>query len=1321
MKHKALSEPKPQKAFRDKYLAAYMMVAALLLSLVSSAQLDSAKYSPINGYGFKYKRMVFDSVLMIPRSTSPHVPWRAGAIRYNAPDSTLQLWTGIQWLTIGSGGGTFENMANASLMADGDYNHNWNHFQFYVDSLSGLRFMGNEYDVGFTNNRHSFLFEHSNDFNGTPLKLDWSLKRVTGSSDSVGSTYHSDQYETAIRHFNQSNGQVASFTLAGNTPFPAAVLQSYNGGSKTSYLTIGNSIVISAADSIQMKLLPAASADSVVGIRNLGFGLNTLVKVPAPSGGGSTTLNNVGTGYALVATPGGNIKRINPNYGIIIDSTTTANTNTVRVDTSSTNHVITQSDLNDTAAVLRAAIGSGGGSGEANTASNQGSGVGLYKTKTGVDLEFKSLTSPYGIIYTGNTNDVAAIPDTASSNGIATRNKLNDTARTIRARYNTPRTEPYGVIYHKDKFTTASDLTPVGTFSGIYNTGAIGISGGDGTFNNYATIGGYTLLPQWSITTRRKVNVVNGTSYGFGQGVKSTNTNGMFDVLGRIETATGTAGNLVLNNSSGTPLASGAGPSISAGDEVELTITFNDSVVTLAARNITTSSSTSSISYTYSTSSPSGIYVPNTSKFALYEFGGSDSLKSIDIRSATPRNPNVLYLTDSKGIYFAQYWATRTGKLLNANYPTVVSYNGGSDGTVETLAKLPEITRLNPSQVILNIGSNRLRFGGTLAQTKIEYDSVVKFFTNANIPVYHVVLPEDSTGGGIGMSTFKQWVAATYASNYIDVWTQLSTSNILKLGYKGDDVHPNQAAMKSIDSLITVSGKLVNTNDRTYQFRTTDGNIRMVGDSLYFAGTVGGGSGSGISGLTTNAIPKATSSTTIGDGSITDGASLTTLSNAAIINSTFKAGASTAADDAPITVANPSTLPSLSFYRAASGTDEKIWNWYVDATNMYMRTVNDAKNADATAVQFHRSGNSIDYVRLNGNVGIGKTPSFKLDVDGAGYFNGNVTNIGLFTTTGSGAGFAVHRRDTDANAWGIVSMAGGLDFYDQGVADFRFNILSNGKLHIYDTVRADARMSYNSNVHGSFTRYSLVDKAYVDSVVAAVSGGGLSGSGTSGRVAYWNGGSSLTSDANHQYSASDGGTLSVGTSATAGHLNVGGNKNISASGAQSYFVSSIYTDNNTSASGTAPSFSLNYFGQPTMAATNSSVTFPNVYNVYIEKPAAGTNGTITNGYSLYASGPVQLAEGLQRSYSGITTNTTLNKTYDIIGVSAASGNVDVTLPTASANTGLTYTIKRTDNSGNTVTVIGTIDGATNYTGLSAQYKYVTVVSNGTNWYIVANN
>ena len=63
-------------------------------------------------------------------------------------------------------------------------------------------------------------------------------------------------------------------------------------------------------------------------------------------GGSSTTLNNVGTGFAWATTPNGSVKKFNPTYGLIADSST-SNTISLKVDTSSANHIVTQSDLND--------------------------------------------------------------------------------------------------------------------------------------------------------------------------------------------------------------------------------------------------------------------------------------------------------------------------------------------------------------------------------------------------------------------------------------------------------------------------------------------------------------------------------------------------------------------------------------------------------------------------------------------------------------------------------------------------------------------------------------------------------------------------------------------------------------------------------------------------------------------------------------------------------------------------------------------------------------------------------------------------------------
>jgi hypothetical protein len=219
-------EPKRQKAFRNKYLAAFFAVAALLISSVVSAQTDSLKYSQINGYGFKYKRHVQDSVSIIPLSTSPHTPYRAGGIRYRASDSTLQLWTGYQWNSI----------------------------------LTGV---GNGIDTAYMLN------------------------------DTI---------------------------LAIETP------------DEDYFIQVGKRHV----DSIYRKPGQDSTFYTIAGVE----------RAIKDSSGTTVILTNIGSGYRLVATSTGNIKTLVNGYGILADSTTNANAITVSADTSSTNHLVTQSDLN---------------------------------------------------------------------------------------------------------------------------------------------------------------------------------------------------------------------------------------------------------------------------------------------------------------------------------------------------------------------------------------------------------------------------------------------------------------------------------------------------------------------------------------------------------------------------------------------------------------------------------------------------------------------------------------------------------------------------------------------------------------------------------------------------------------------------------------------------------------------------------------------------------------------------------------------------------------------------------------------------------------
>lgn len=80
----------------------------------------------------------------------------------------------------------------------------------------------------------------------------------------------------------------------------------------------------------RIKFLPADGAGIIGDVwTNTGSGYGHW----ATGGGGGATLNNIGTGFAWAATPGGDIKRVANSNTVVWDSTSTANSLTAKVDT----------------------------------------------------------------------------------------------------------------------------------------------------------------------------------------------------------------------------------------------------------------------------------------------------------------------------------------------------------------------------------------------------------------------------------------------------------------------------------------------------------------------------------------------------------------------------------------------------------------------------------------------------------------------------------------------------------------------------------------------------------------------------------------------------------------------------------------------------------------------------------------------------------------------------------------------------------------------------------------------------------------------------
>lgn len=323
------------------------------------------------------------------------------------------------------------------------------------------------------------------------------------------------------------------------------------------------------------------------------------------------------------------------------------------------------------------------------------------------------------------------------------------------------------------------------------------------------------------------------SNVGFGPSMFSNNVNGANFGYSTYVTASTTTGTPHFAKQDGTSDQSGTSFTIAVNDVIRTTIEFRDTVAIATFQNLTTSSAVTTITKTFTAGSAP--YPPNTGTWAFQNFSGTYEIRRVKITSRKVISPTLLWAFDSKGQIVTTAWSLRAPSLANLRYPTVQNYSGSGDQLKDLIDKRAEFNRLNAEQVIVGLGSNDLRYGSNLATIVDRMDKVAKMLSGSATRWAFTVVPEDSTAGGVnGLTAVKNAMVALYPNNYIDLWTFMSTSNVLKAAYNsGDGVHPNTEGHRIIDSLVAASGFFTTQSPyRRTPFQKVGGGLVAIGDSL---------------------------------------------------------------------------------------------------------------------------------------------------------------------------------------------------------------------------------------------------------------------------------------------------------------------------------------------------------------------------------------------------------------------------------------------------------------------------------------------------------
>lgn len=344
-----------------------------------------------------------------------------------------------------------------------------------------------------------------------------------------------------------------------------------------------------------------------------------------------------------------------------------------------------------------------------------------------------------------------------------------------------------GDIYSKSSWTDLSDFETNTGFS--VNNGKIKVSGGAG----YLRLPGNTKLDVWKISVQYKLIDGVESKEGLQIGMQSSNTTFPLSIFAVGNLNPSNIGKSSIKNIfTAATYFSSASINVKSGEHLVLEFVKDKATFTATWTNQTTSQS---VAITAD--------IPNnTSKVAILGGTATYEIQSI-IYSSPQMKSGIWTIGDSNTDGFtAGSVSNRWSELLGA---TGISAGAG-DKTSEVISRMNEIINIiHPTKIYIMIGSNDVNFGISSNTWQANYASIVTQLETAGIKVIKIASPPNNNRD---LSVVKNWLASTYPTTYIDIYTPLvGPGNTLKGLYDvGDGLHLNAAGNLLIKNTIVASG-----------------------------------------------------------------------------------------------------------------------------------------------------------------------------------------------------------------------------------------------------------------------------------------------------------------------------------------------------------------------------------------------------------------------------------------------------------------------------------------------------------------------------------